>query len=108
MVLCHIQVRQARRKKFNITDEERIDLEMDAEDLERELVTCKEYLDGANRAIEMLSSDIDKDILKYRVVAGVAAGVAAVGVAAVIYVGPGRQKMSCESLVTIRLKVTQR
>lgn len=76
---------------------------MDAEDLESELVTCKEYLDGANRAIEMLSSDINKEILKYRVGAGVAVGVAAVGAAAIIYVagGPGRQKMSCESLVNI-------
>lgn len=98
MVLCCIQVHKAQRKKFNITDEERIDLEMDTTDLERELVTWKAYLDDANRAIEMLSSDINKEILKY----GVDAAVVAVGAGAIIYLGgPGRQKMICESLVNI-------
>ena len=80
-----LQVREATKKKFKISDEEIADLKMDIDDVNCELEACKNYLTEAEKVLSMLKDDIESETYwKYRLkVVGAAAGVAA---------GPGQQR----------------
>ena len=74
----------------NITEEEKNSLEWDGTLLERELATCKKYLDGATEAVNMLISDIKTRYTIY----GIGAGSLLL---TTLIAGFGRLIMSCKT-----------
>jgi len=84
--LCDLQVKEAKINKFEIPDKEIAALEMDKEDIENELQTCKKYLDSAEEMLSKLKEDITSETWKF----GVKVVGASAGVAAVVAVGGGK------------------
>ena len=95
--MCDPQVRKAKKKKFEIPDEEIADLETDIDDLKDELETYKDYLDKAEGMLSKLEEDIKSETLKF----GVKMVGAASGVAAVVAVGGGKLIILSFWIITI-------
>lgn len=85
MYVCNLQVKEAGRKNFKISDEEIADLKTDAEDVNLTLEECKKYLDEAENEINMLESDINSEVNSY----GIKIAAKVTGIGAVLMIGGG-------------------
>ncbi|XP_020607420.1 uncharacterized protein LOC110046089 isoform X2 [Orbicella faveolata] len=60
------KINEAKKKQFEVSEEEITDLEMAAADVKRALDACKTYLDGAENEFNLLESDINSEIKSYQ------------------------------------------
>jgi len=73
-------------KQFQISDNEIKKLKMDAGDVDSALRACKTYLDQAENEINMLESDIHKEMKSF----GIKTAAVASGIGAGLMIGGGR------------------
>ena len=76
----------ASENQFQISDNEIKKLKMDAEDVNAALRACKTYLDQAENEINMLESDIKKEVKSF----GIKTAAVTSGIGAVVMIGGGR------------------
>ncbi|PFX15397.1 Retrovirus-related Pol polyprotein [Stylophora pistillata] len=74
-----VQEARCNKTQSGIQEGEIEELEMDLEDIEQQLKSCKSYLEGAEQAVSELKIEIDEELARYKIklvaqVAGIAGG----------------------------------